>query len=177
MDNEQGKVQELVDKIENNTINIEEEMKNKEQEDRLKDEVSSSYSSDTMRTKKHDIIKNLIEPAYEQDIKSNLSWRYTWRNISNFSEGTGQIITMIGAGLSFAAGTLDNKWFAFASGCCVVMSLGLNKFSKYASSESKERTQSLNIVLKHLGMKHVPIIIQDGNNELNKNMSIVSTNV
>ena len=137
-----------------------------------------SSISESMRTKKQSIITNLIEPAYEKDIKDNLSWRYTWRKISGGSEGIAQLLKAVGTVMTFAAGTFkDMEWLAFVAGCCYVIATVLEKFSRYASGESKERTTALNIILKHLGMKSVPMITEDNTMEVNYNMSKVSTDM
>ena len=126
--------------------------------------------SESMITKKRHIIKTLIEPAYEKDIKDNLKWRYTWRKISGTVEGFGQIITALGTIISFAAGTFKMEWLSFVAGCCMVIAFLLAKFSKYSASESKERTTALNIVLKHIGMRSIPTITQDNTADVNYNM-------
>ena len=144
---------------------------------KVKTKEIESLSFDTMRTKKKQIIKDLIEPAYEKDVKDNLQWRYTWRKISGISEGLAQIFTAFGTILAFASGTFQIEWLSFSAGCCLIISLVLNRFSRYSSGESKERTVALNIILKHLGLKNVPMIIPDNATEVNANMGNVASSV
>ena len=101
---------------------LEEELKDKLEEaleEELKDsesgeiQISDTFSNNIFTSLKEKVYDELIEPAYYDDIKDHLKWRYTWRKIANFTEGLSQIIHASGAIFSFAAGFYNMPLLAF----------------------------------------------------------------
>lgn len=111
-----------------------------------------------MQSIQEKIKTELIENRYYNDIKYNINSKSRCKFTADFTEYLSYILTGIAVILSFAAGFFDNIWLSFASGCFGTTSLALLKFSSYAMSESKERTNQVNIILKKLGIEEIPDI-------------------
>jgi hypothetical protein len=140
------------------------------------DDQVSYHTVASLNQMKQKIIEELIQPAYYKDVKDTLEWRYTFRKWGNFSEGLSQLIIAASVILAFAAGVYDKPWLSFLSGSCGTIAGVFMKLTSYAHRESKERTQSLNIILDSLDMKQMPSIIQNNDMISNKkNMSHIES--
>jgi len=147
-----------VSKSEDDTIthNINEELKEE-------NKTPDTYSENIFSTLKEKVYDELIEPAYYDDIRDGLKWRYMWRKIANFTEGLSQVIHAGGAIFSFASGFYNIPWMAFIAGCCSVVVLVMVRFTTYSNGESRERTNELNKLLDSLKMRNMPYIIDQLN--------------
>ena len=101
----------------------------------------------------------LIEVNYYNDIKYNIRSKSRWKFMSDFTEASSYIFTGISVILSFACTSFDNTNLSFAAGVFGTIALVLLKFSSYALSESKERTNQVNILLKKLEIDEIPNIV------------------
>lgn len=99
----------------------------------------------------------LINPDIKEEVICLLKSRKRWKLVSNVTETTGQVIIVVSTILAFASGVYkDNNVLSFAAGCTGTTSLALLNFSKYALSESNERTNTLNSLLTHINITPVP---------------------
>jgi hypothetical protein len=86
---------------------------------------------------------------------------HTWRKIGNACEALAQLLVLAQIPVSFVAGR-GNVALSNVSAAMGVASLALLGFSKYATSESSERTEQFNRILRAQGISEVPNITADG---------------
>tara|TARA_X000000950_G_C13378090_1_gene443220 strand:+ start:27 stop:470 length:444 start_codon:yes stop_codon:yes gene_type:complete len=113
----------------------------------------------TADVKDHIIEK--IRETYENDINNGLTERTRCKNIAHLLETTSQFISVGATILAFSAGFYDNKILSFISGCLGSMSLAFLKTATFALNESKERTNTLNQILKKLNIESLPEITEE----------------
>ena len=112
---------------------------------------------------KHMIMER-IRQSYEKDINENLESRSRCRKLGNSLQTFSQFISVGATIMAFSAGFYDNKILSFISGCLGSLSLAFLKTSDYALNESRERTESLNIILKKLNIDTMPDVVIQQNN-------------
>lgn len=110
------------------------------------------------------IYTELIEKTYYDDVQYHLNSKSRWKTIGDICETLSHVCTGVSAVLSFSAGVFDNKILAFIAGCLGTSSLVLLKFSSYATRESKERTDQVNILLSDLGISKISDLAIDSTN-------------
>jgi hypothetical protein len=107
------------------------------------------------------IEKNLVEPNYYNDVKTNIRFRDIYKKVGDTAETLSQIALGISAIVAFSAGFFSINILSFIAGCLGTISIVLSKFSSYSLKESKERTDQVNIILSQLGIENIPDIIVD----------------
>ena len=112
---------------------------------------------------KHMIMEQ-IRQSYEKDINENLESRSRCRKLGNSLQTLSQFISVGATIMAFSAGFYDDKILSFISGCLGSLSLAFLKTSDYALNESRERTESLNIILKKLNIDTIPDVVVQQNN-------------
>tara|TARA_A100001015_G_C15005384_1_gene720406 strand:+ start:516 stop:914 length:399 start_codon:yes stop_codon:yes gene_type:complete len=112
---------------------------------------------------KHMIMER-IRQSYEKDINENLESRSRCRKLGNSLQTLSQFISVGATIMAFSAGFYDDKMLSFISGCLGSLSLAFLKTSDYALNESRERTESLNIILKKLNIDTIPDVVVQQNN-------------
>lgn len=120
------------------------------------------------------IVKELVEPAYYDDVKYNINSRNRWKKISDITSAFSQILFGISIIMSFAVGFFDINMLSFISGSIGVSAMVVMKISSYAMNESRERTNQINIILKKLNISEIPDITIDPtiNNIMKKDLEI-----
>ena len=121
---------------------------------------NNSVMNDDM---KHMIMER-IRQSYEKDINENLESRSRCRKLGNVLQTFSQFISVGATIMAFSAGFYDDKMSSFVSGCLGSLSLAFLKTSDYALNESRERTESLNIILKKLNIDTIPDVVIQQNN-------------
>ena len=121
---------------------------------------NNSVMNDDM---KHMIMER-IRQSYEKDINENLESRSRCRKLGNSLQTLSQFISVGATIMAFSAGFYDDKILSFVSGCLGSLSLAFLKTSDYALNESRERTESLNIILKKLNIDTIPDVVIQQNN-------------
>lgn len=106
----------------------------------------------------------LIEPTYYRDIKYNIWGKSSLKLVSDISEILSQVLLGMSVVFAFSAGFFNLLVLAYVSGCLGTCSTVLSKFSSYTKSESKERTEQVNIILEKLGIEEIPDIILNASN-------------
>ena len=107
------------------------------------------------------IKKDLIETTYYDDIKYNIKGKTQWKTIGDVCEAVAHGFMSLSTVLAFSAGVFDNKILSFIAGSVGVLSFALLRFSSYATKESKERTDQVNLILDSLGIKRLTDIAVD----------------
>ena len=105
---------------------------------------------------KHDIIKNIIEPGYIDDIKRNMFLKKRYANAGLLFESLSKIFIGISSITSFSAGIYQYQLLAFLAGAGSVASLIFLQFSSYSFRESKVISDGLNKILKKLHIDTLP---------------------
>ena len=100
--------------------------------------------------------KHLVRDAYDTSKAS-----FFWRKIGNSCEGLAKTLVISQSVISFAAATFDKPILGFVSGGMSAVAIGLYGFASYSMSESKERTEQLNLVIGYKGIPPVPNIAMD----------------
>ena len=99
---------------------------------------------------KKEIIINLIEPNYKEEIKSNIRLKKTFKNYGLVFETMSKFFVGISSIISFATGIYKYQVLAFLAGTTSVISLVLLQYSSYAYRESKKIGNETNFLLKKL---------------------------
>lgn len=102
--------------------------------------------------------KDLIDVSYYNDIKFNIKSKSFWKAIADITETLSQIFTVVSTIFAFSAGFFNHVLLSFIAGCLGTSALILLKFSSYATKESRERTQQVNMLLEKLGITEIPDI-------------------
>jgi hypothetical protein len=93
----------------------------------------------------------ILEQGRQDDVKNLLKWRSNWRTIGNICEASSKVLFGAGIILQFSSAYYEPTELAFAAGCTNTVALSSMLFAKYAMGESKQRTMSLNLLLRSLG--------------------------
>ena len=121
-------------------------------------------NNDLMNNDMKHMIMEKIRQSYEKDINENLESRSRCRKLGNSLQTLSQFISVGATIMAFSAGFYDDKMLSFISGCLGSLSLAFLKTSDYALNESRERTESLNIILKKLNIDTIPDVVVQQNN-------------
>lgn len=85
----------------------------------------------------------LMQPDQRNRLTDLLSARQKWKKAQNWTEGISQTFFLIATILAFSAYYWDTKLLSFLAGAVGGTGTGLFGFSKYAGSESSERSINL----------------------------------
>jgi hypothetical protein len=118
--------------------------------------------SDQVKT---DILVNLVEPSYKNDIKNNLKLKKVFKNAGLTFESLSKFFVGVSSVVSFASGIYKYQILAFLAGTSSVFSLILLQYSSYSYRESKKINLEINTLLKKLNITHVIDTIPDNTSE------------
>ena len=114
---------------------------------------------------KNKIINDYLRPSYLKDIEQKIYGRVFWTKVSNRIMVLSKIILIFVSVFAFAGSKFTNLWWlSFISGILSVSALSLMQFSMFASHESKDCTNDVNIMLTSLNMDNSKIPDLDINN-------------
>ena len=102
------------------------------------------------------IIKDLIEPSYENDIDETLKARRRWRRFGHMFETSSKLFLAASGIFSFSSGFFQNTMHNFLAGTCSTLSLASLQFSSYCFKQSSINTDELNMILTSIGIDPVP---------------------
>lgn len=105
---------------------------------------------------KNHIMKDLVEPSLVIDVKEMIDNKRNFRITGQAFETISKILLASAGILSFSSGYFNNPILSFVAGSVSTVSLACLQFSSYAFKESKERTKSLNNILRKLNIEPVP---------------------
>jgi len=101
---------------------------------------------------KTDILVNLVEPQYKNDITRNLKLRKKFKNYGLCFETLSKFFLGVSSVVSFASGIYKYQVLSFLSGTSSVISLVLLQYSSFSYRESKKLSMELNQILKKLNI-------------------------
>jgi len=101
---------------------------------------------------KNDILVNLVEPQYKQDIIRNLKLRNKFKKYALLFETMSKFFVGVTSIMSFAAGIYKYEIMSFLAGTSSVVSLVLIQYSSFSYRESKKISIELNDILKKLNI-------------------------
>ncbi len=101
---------------------------------------------------KNDILINLVEPQYKQDIVRNLHLRKKFKNYALMFETSSKFFVGITSVLSFASGIYKYELLSFLAGTSSICSLVLLQYASFSYRESKKISIELNDILKKLNI-------------------------
>jgi hypothetical protein len=101
---------------------------------------------------KTDILVNLVEPQYKNDIVRNLKLRKKFKNYGLCFETLSKFFLGMSSVVSFASGIYKYQVLSFLSGTSSVISLVLLQYSSFSYRESKKLSMELNEILKKLNI-------------------------
>jgi hypothetical protein len=104
---------------------------------------------------KQDILVNLIEPSYRNDIKSNLRLKKVFKKMGLTFESLSKFFVGIASVTSFASGIYKYEILAFLAGTASVVSLVLLQYSSYSYRESKKINAEVNTLLTSLNITNI----------------------
>jgi hypothetical protein len=104
------------------------------------------------------IVHELIEPYYIEDIHSKIKGKRCWKKTGQIFETASKILVALGGILSFSSGYYKDPTISFFAGSVSTLSLATLQFASFAYMENKKQSQELNILLKNLDLDTVPII-------------------
>ena len=87
---------------------------------------------------KNDIITNLLEPNFKNEIKSNLELKKFFKKLGLTFETLSKLFVGISSIVSFASGIYKYEVLSFLAGSTSVISLVLLQYSSYSYRESKK---------------------------------------
>jgi hypothetical protein len=87
---------------------------------------------------KNDIITNLLEPNFKNEIKSNLELKKFFKKLGLTFETLSKLFVGISSIVSFASGIYKYEVLSFLAGTTSVISLVLLQYSSYSYRESKK---------------------------------------
>ena len=105
--------------------------------------------SDNLR---NDILLNLVEPQYKNDIIRNLKLRKKFRKYGLIFETLSKFFVGMSSIVSFSSGIYKYQILAFIAGTSSVVSLVLLQYSSFSYRESKKLSFELNEILKKLNI-------------------------
>ena len=101
---------------------------------------------------KNDILVNLVEPQYKNDIVRNLKLRKKFKWYAIFFEVASKFFVGISSIMSFSTGIYKYQILSFLSGTASVISLIFLQYSSFSYRESKKISLQLNDILKKLNI-------------------------
>ena len=110
--------------------------------------------SDNLRS---EILVNLIEPQYKNDIIRNLRLRKKFKNYGLFFESLSKLFLGMSSVVSFSSGIYKYQVLSFLAGTSSVISLVLLQYSSFSYRESKKLSMELNEILKKLNITTINI--------------------
>jgi membrane protein DedA with SNARE-associated domain len=106
---------------------------------------------------KNDVLINLIEPSYKNEIKQILKLRKQFKNYGIFFETVSKMFVGVTSIISFSAGIYKYEILAFLAGSCSVISLVLLQYASFSYRESKKMSIELNNILRKLNIQTLNI--------------------
>ena len=106
---------------------------------------------------KNDILVNLVEPQYKNDIIRNLKLRKKFKNYGLWFETLSKFFLGVSSIMSFSMGIYKLQILSFLSGSSSVVSLVLLQYSSFSYRESKKISMELNDILKKLNISTINI--------------------
>jgi len=125
-------------------------------------------------TVKNDIIVNIIEPSYKEEIRTNLLLKKKYAQSGLVLELLSKVFIGVSSITSFSAGIYQYQILAFLAGAGSVVSLVFLQFSSYAFRESKVISDKLNKTLIKLNIETLPDPIM-GSGDSSSNQQTEST--
>ena len=117
---------------------------------------------------KNKIINEYLRPSYLKDIEQKIFGRVFWNKVSNRIMVLSKVIMIFVSVFAFAGSKFTDKWWlSFTAGILSVSALSLMQFSMFASHESKDCTNDVNVILSTLNMDTVKIPDLEANNQEN----------
>lgn len=104
------------------------------------------------------IVHELIEPFYLDDIKSMIRGKKCWKRSGQIFETVSKVLVAVGGIISFSSGYFDDPILSFLAGSISTLSLATLQFSSFAYTENKKQGQDLNVLLKKLNLDVIPIL-------------------
>lgn len=109
---------------------------------------------------------DIVRPAMIEDVKSMVSGRKWWLRASTIFETAGKIASAGGVVLAFASGSdiadpSQSQILGFTAGAVGTSGLVLSAFANFARTQSVERGDALNTILKDANLKDIPDITDD----------------
>ena len=102
------------------------------------------------------IVKELVEPMYINDIKTMIKGKKCWRLTGQVFETMSKSLVAIGGILSFSSGYYNYPTLGFIAGSISTVSLAMLQFSSFSYSENKKQSSELNIILEKLDIDTIP---------------------
>lgn len=109
--------------------------------------------SDKIKT---EIIKNIIEPFYINDIKNAIKGRRWWLLAANIVETMSKVLVALCTIFSFSAGFFNYPLLSFIAGTLSTAGLATLQFSSFAYGKTKRNTSELNMLLEKLHIEKIP---------------------
>lgn len=105
----------------------------------------------------------IIKPALLNDVKDMIRGRVLWRRASVLAETMGKASSAAASVLAFAsasdlAGGEASRIIGFVSGSVGTLGMVLLMFANFSRSQSIERSDAINLILKDANMKEIPDI-------------------
>ena len=107
---------------------------------------------DISETLKNDILINLIEPNYKNDIIQNLRLRKRFKRFAIYFETLSKFFVGVSSVMSFSSGIYKYQILSFLAGTTSVISLVLLQYASFSYRESKKISLELNSILKKLNI-------------------------
>jgi hypothetical protein len=104
------------------------------------------------------IVRELIEPFYLDDIKSMIRGKKCWKLSGQVFETISKVLVAVGGIISFSSGYFNDPLLSFLAGSISTLSLATLQFSSFAYVENKKQGQDLNVLLKKLNLDVIPIL-------------------
>jgi hypothetical protein len=104
------------------------------------------------------IVRDLIEPFYLDDIKSMIRGKKYWKLTGQVFETVSKILVAVGSVMSFSSGYFDDPLLGFLAGTISTMSLATLQFASFSYIENKKQGKELNILLKKLNLDTIPVL-------------------
>ena len=107
-----------------------------------------------------------VEPAVLRDVDDMIRGRAVWRKISTATEVLGRVMAFVSTVLAYSAsselatGTVSRA-LAFSSGATGTIGIVSTLFANFSRSQSIERSNAMNTVLKSVRIKAVPDVMDD----------------
>ena len=99
---------------------------------------------------KNDILVNLVEPQYKNEITRNLALRKKFKNLALIFETLSKLFVGVTSVMSFASGIYKYEIMSFLAGTASVVSLVMLQYASFSHREYKKITIELNDMLKKL---------------------------
>jgi hypothetical protein len=125
--------------------------------------VPSKLNTNVMNPQTQEVIINMVNEQYVDDIKCGLCCRSCNKISGDVCETIGKIMIAISAVVAFAAGIWNLNYLSFIAGSLNVAGSSMFILSSYLMKESSDQTQELNRILTSLNMATVVDISQDPN--------------